>query len=99
MEDERWEATAGEIRARGVKALAVQTEVRDREAVQHLVEATVAVFGRIDVLLNNASVWLRAPLLEITETDWDAALNINLKGPFLCTQAVAPVMLAQGGGG
>ena len=55
-------------------------------------------FGRIDVLINSASIWLKSPFLEITEQDWDTALDINLKGPFLASQAVAPIMLEQGGG-
>ncbi len=55
-------------------------------------------FGRIDVLINNASVWLKSPLLEISEADWDLSLDVNLKGPFLLAQAVTPHMLAQEGG-
>jgi NAD(P)-dependent dehydrogenase (short-subunit alcohol dehydrogenase family) len=50
------------------------------------------------VLINSASVWLRAPFLEIEEADWDLALDVNLKGPFLCAQAAAPLMLEQGAG-
>ena len=56
--------------------------------------ATVEKFGRLDVLINNASVWLRAPFLKITEEEWDLALDINLKGSFFTAQAVAPVMLS-----
>jgi len=98
LDDEPWEETLSEIRAKGVEAIAVQTEIRDRDAVQNLVDTTVGQLGRIDVLINSASVWLRAPFLSITENEWDLSLDVNLKGPFLCTQAVAPVMQAQGTG-
>jgi NAD(P)-dependent dehydrogenase (short-subunit alcohol dehydrogenase family) len=92
---EDWENTLAEINALGVSGLAVQTEVRDSKQVHRLVEAAIQQHGRIDVLINNASVWLRSPMLEITEEEWDAALDINLKGPFLMTQAVAPHMIKQ----
>lgn len=98
LDDEPWADTQAAIAACGVGALAVQANVRDAAQVRHLVEATLERFGRIDVLINNASVWLKAPLLEITEAEWDTALDVNLKGPFLLSQAVAPHMLQQGGG-
>ncbi|MFP4345376.1 MAG: SDR family NAD(P)-dependent oxidoreductase [Anaerolineales bacterium] len=98
LEDEPWQQTLEEIRALGAEALAEQAEMRDAASIRHLVDATRERFGRIDVLVNNASVWLKAPFLEITEEAWDLALEVNLKGPFLCSQTVAPVMLEQGGG-
>ncbi len=55
-------------------------------------------FGRIDILVNNASVWLRAPFLQISQEAWQMALDVNLTGPFLMSQAVAPHMLKQGSG-
>ena len=98
LPDEPWAATLAEIEACGVRALAVQTEVRDAAQIRRLVAATVEKFGRVDVLINSASVWLKAPLADITEDAWDLAMDVNLKGPFLCSQAVAPHMLRQGGG-
>ena len=95
---EPWQETLHDIEALGVGALAMQVEVRDRAQVRRLVAATEERFGRIDVLLNSASIWLKAPFLEISEADWDAAMDVNLKGPFLCAQAVAPIMLRQGRG-
>lgn len=95
LEDEPWAETLEEIRTWGVKALAQQTEVRNAASVRNLVDATIEEFGRIDVLINNASIWLKSPFLEITEEAWDRALEVNLKGPFLCSQAVAPHMLRQ----
>ena len=58
----------------------------------------IARFGRLDILVNNASVWLRAPFLEITPEAWQLALDVNLTGPFLLSQAAAPQMLKQESG-
>jgi NAD(P)-dependent dehydrogenase (short-subunit alcohol dehydrogenase family) len=95
LPDEPWQQTQKEIEACGVKTLAQQTEIRDAAQVKRLIEFTVKKFGRVDVLINSASVWLRAPFLEITEEQWDMALDVNLKGPFLASQAVARCMLQQ----
>jgi 3-oxoacyl-[acyl-carrier protein] reductase/pteridine reductase len=80
------------------RSLAVQTEIRDAVQVKRLVDETVRKFGRVDVLINSASVWLKTPFLEISEEQWDLALDVNLKGPFLASQMVAPHMLAQKNG-
>ena len=98
FDDEPWEETKAEIEAFGVQTLVRKTEMRDSVQVNALVEAAVEKFGRVDVLINNASVWLRAPFLEITEEEWDHSLDANLKGPFLASQAVAPHMLKQESG-
>jgi NAD(P)-dependent dehydrogenase (short-subunit alcohol dehydrogenase family) len=82
----------------GASSLAVQTEIRDAVQVKRLVVETVKKFGRIDVLINSASVWLKTPFLEISEEQWDLSLDVNLKGPFLASQMVAPHMLAQKNG-
>jgi len=80
------------------KVLALPMDVREPGAPQRVVEQIIARFGRLDILVNNASVWLRAPFLEITREAWQAALDINLTGPFLMSQAVAPHMLKQQSG-
>lgn len=98
LESEPWAETLAEIEALGVEALAVQTEVRSAEQVRALVAAALERFGRVDILINNASVWLKSAFLEISEAEWDLAMDVNLKGPFLAAQAVAPHMLAQGQG-
>jgi NAD(P)-dependent dehydrogenase (short-subunit alcohol dehydrogenase family) len=95
LSDEPWQQTREEIESIGVKSLATQTEIRDAAQVKHLVDETVNKFGHVDVLINNASIWLKSPFLEITEAQWDLAIDVNLKGPFLTAQAVAPHMLAQ----
>jgi 3-oxoacyl-[acyl-carrier protein] reductase/pteridine reductase len=98
LDEEPWRETKAEIEGCGVRALAVQTEVRDAGQVKHLVDETVRAFGRLDVLINNASVWLKQPFLEISEEQWDLELDVNLKGPFLASQAAARPMIAQGRG-
>jgi NAD(P)-dependent dehydrogenase (short-subunit alcohol dehydrogenase family) len=95
LADEPWQQTQQEIEAYGVKSLARQVEIRSAEQVKSLVDETVAIFGRIDVLINSASVWLKSPFLEISEQQWDLAMDVNLKGPFLASQVAAHYMLDQ----
>ncbi|RPI87397.1 MAG: SDR family oxidoreductase [Chloroflexi bacterium] len=92
---EPWQVTMNDIESYGVKAFAKQVEVRNAAQVKRLVDETMAKFGRIDVLINNASVWLKSPFGEITEEQWDLAMDVNLKGPFFVSQAVAPHMTAR----
>jgi len=80
------------------KVYPLPMDVREPGAARRVVEQVIARFGRLDILVNNASVWLRAPFLEITREAWQMALDINLTGPFLMSQAVAPPMLKQGSG-
>lgn len=98
LDDEPWLETSKDIQGFGVEVMATQLEVRDQEQVDRFFKATVEKFGRIDVLINNASIWLKTPFMEITEKDWDLAQDINLKGPFLCSQAAARYMLDQKSG-
>ncbi len=93
LDNEPWQQTLADIESYGVKGIAVQTEVRSSQQVQHLVASTLEMFGQIDVLINNASIWLKSLFLDISEEDWDLAMDVNLKGAFLVSKAVAPVML------
>jgi NAD(P)-dependent dehydrogenase (short-subunit alcohol dehydrogenase family) len=97
-ESSPWQETLAEIRAHGVEGMALRMDVRERERPKACIQQVIDRFGRVDILVNNASVWLAAPLLEITREAWDAALEVNLTGPFLCSQAVAPYMLEQRSG-
>ena len=98
---EAGEAVAAGIREQGGDAIAIRTDVIDPDAVQALVDPTIAKWGRIDGLINNASLmsvlprgdWFRIPIDE-----WDRVMAVNLKGIFLCCRAVYPHMKAQGGG-
>lgn len=86
------------IQAAGLDAIAVAADVSDRESVRRMVDQTIDRFGRIDVLVNNAGVMVTKGLFETTEADWDLTLDTNLKGAYLCSKEVAPVMLRQGSG-
>jgi NAD(P)-dependent dehydrogenase (short-subunit alcohol dehydrogenase family) len=92
------EETAAGITARGGKAWFHPADVTDAQQVRRMVEAAVARWGRIDVLINNAGVDDESPFLEITEENWDRVVDTNLKGPFLVSQAVAREMVKSGGG-
>ena len=97
IEAETLRLAAADLAQRG-EVLAVECDVADPLQVQHSVDRTVAAFGRIDALVNNAGVAVFKPLLETTYEEWSRVLAVNLDGPFLCTQACARVMLANGGG-
>jgi NAD(P)-dependent dehydrogenase (short-subunit alcohol dehydrogenase family) len=78
--------------------LALPCDVADPVQVSAAVANTVARFGRIDALVNNAGIAVFKPLLETSYAEWARVMDVNLSGPFICTQACAPVMLANGGG-
>jgi meso-butanediol dehydrogenase/(S,S)-butanediol dehydrogenase/diacetyl reductase len=80
------------------RVLAIECDVRDAKQVKAAVRKTVRAFGRIDALVNNAGVAVFRPVLETTLADWNYVIATNLTGPFICTQACAPVMLETGGG-
>ena len=95
-EDGRLDATAQEIKQLGRRSLAVKADIRQKTDVENFVLRTIDEFGRIDILVNNAGVmpWDK-PLLECNETDWDDIIDTNLKGYFLCSQAVGQKMAEQ----
>jgi NAD(P)-dependent dehydrogenase (short-subunit alcohol dehydrogenase family) len=80
------------------RALAVECDVRDRDAVDALVDATVEEFGTVDCLINNAGASFMASFDDISENGWKTILDINLTGTFHCTQAAGRVMKESGGG-
>ena len=75
------------------EAIAVEADVSQAASVQRMLLQAVERFGGVDVLVNNAGIERQAPFLDKTEADWDAVLAVDLKGPFLCTQAVARDMV------
>ncbi|MFH0913796.1 MAG: glucose 1-dehydrogenase [Chloroflexota bacterium] len=89
------EATAQEIKKLGRAVITVKTDVSQKKEVERLIKAAIDRFGRIDILVNDAGISRRASLLEMSEEEWDEVLNVNLKGVFLCTQAVARQMIEQ----
>jgi len=80
------------------RALAIECDVADPAQVKSAVDKVQARFGRIDALVNNAGIAVFKPLLQTTFEEWSRVLDVNLSGPFLCAQACAPLMLANGGG-
>jgi NAD(P)-dependent dehydrogenase (short-subunit alcohol dehydrogenase family) len=93
------QAVVETIAGGGGEAIALQADVTQKAAVEDLIAQTVDAFGQIDVLINNAGVYPLASLLEMSEEDWDLVLDANLRSTFLCTQAAARQMIAQGTGG
>jgi len=87
------EKVAEEIQALGRRSLAVQTDIAIKSDVESLVQRTVAEFGAIDILVNNAAMNIMRPLIELREDGWDKVMNVGLKGYFLCSQAAAKVMM------
>jgi 3-oxoacyl-[acyl-carrier protein] reductase len=91
-------AVVDAIRSAGGEALAVRADVSRSADVDTLLRATLDAYGRIDILVNNAGIHIAKGVMETTEDDWDRTMDINLKGAYLCSKAVAPTMIAQGGG-
>ena len=89
------EATAQEIRNLGREALTVRTDVSNKKEVKKLIDTAIENFKKVDILVNNAGIEKRANFLEMSEEAWDEVLSIDLKGVFLCTQAVARHMIEQ----
>ena len=87
--------TAEECRRLGREAIASRVDVSKAEDVRRMVEETTGQWGRIDILINNAGVTRVDHITRLKEKDWDLCMNVNLKGTFLCCQAVVPVMIKQ----
>ncbi len=98
LADAAGERLAAELNGDGGQALYCHCNVADRLQVEAALAATLARFGKVDGLVNNAGIFKAAPFLEITESDWDAVLDVNLKGSFLVGQAVAREMVRAGRG-
>jgi NAD(P)-dependent dehydrogenase (short-subunit alcohol dehydrogenase family) len=89
---------AAHIQASGGNALPFQMDVTDRAQIDGVVQQLLGRFGRIDILVSNAGLYQVLPFEAITEAQWDRLMNVNLKGMFLCCQAVAGPMKQQGSG-
>ena len=92
-------AAAARLRALDRRVQAVAADVRSAEDVRRAVETAVAEFGSVDILVNNAGIFPFQPVQQMSEADWDRVIDVNLKGAFLCAQAAARQMRAQGHGG
>ena len=96
---EEAEQAARSVRASGRRAEIVQADLSQPSGCEALVRAAAEKLGRIDVLLNMASVYMRRSFDDLTAADWDGTLNVDLRASFLCALAVVPHMRRQGGGG
>ncbi len=92
------EEIAAQIRALGQRAMPIAGDVAQAADVRRMVEVGESL-GGIDILVNNAGIFPRVEFLDMTEAQWDEVLNVNLKGTFLCTQAVAQKLVERGRGG
>jgi NAD(P)-dependent dehydrogenase (short-subunit alcohol dehydrogenase family) len=89
---------AKKVTTQGGEARFVGVDVSNENDVLTLIEKTMAAYGRLDVLVNNAGLELTKKVTETTETEWDRLLDVNLKGVFLCSKAAIPAMRKHGGG-
>lgn len=92
LQAKKAKATADELRGFGVDSLAVEVDVSSESSVKNLAERAFGHFGCVDILVNDAGVYLRAPVVEMKEEDWDRTINVNLGGNFLCSRAFVPSM-------
>jgi NAD(P)-dependent dehydrogenase (short-subunit alcohol dehydrogenase family) len=92
------EQAADIARTAGRRAATFNADLSQPAAAATLVQSVVDTFGRLDILVNMASVYVQTPFAGLTAADWDAAINVDLRAAFLCAHAAAPHMKAQGGG-
>ena len=95
---ETLEQAAAELRETGAEALVVPTDVTSVDAVKHLIQRTLDVYQRVDILINNAGIGYFGPVVDFEPDDWDAVIGSNLKAVYLCAKYALPSMLEQGGG-
>lgn len=98
--EEEMAKVAGSIREAGGDCTAMALDVLDEAQVEAVVAATVERYGGLDILVNNAGIgYLMKPILEMSLSEWDAVIGVNLRGAFVCTKYAAERMVAQGRGG
>jgi meso-butanediol dehydrogenase/(S,S)-butanediol dehydrogenase/diacetyl reductase len=92
------EATSKAVQDRGAEVDWCKADVRSREDVEAAYERAVGCFGRVDVLVNNAGVWIEKPLLDFSDEEWELTMDTNVTGVYRCTRAVLPDMKARRSG-
>ena len=90
--------TAADAATNTRRAIAIEADCGDVASIDAMVARTIAEFGRLDVIVNNAGVTRYAPIMDLTEADWDRIHRVNAKGVFFCLQRAAKEMIRQGGG-
>src|SRR4029077_10094837 len=98
----RWRAKAEQgaaiVEAAGRRSAVLQADLSQPPACAALVDAAAAALGRLDILINMASVYVKHPFEALTAADWNASLDVDLRAAFLCAHAAVPHMRRQGGG-
>jgi 3-oxoacyl-[acyl-carrier protein] reductase len=95
---ERARRVAEDLTGKGLEAHPIEADVADRAQVDRMVRRTVERWGRLDILVNNAGTSMIAPSVELGEADWRRTIDVDLTGPFLCSQAAAREMIPRGRG-
>jgi NAD(P)-dependent dehydrogenase (short-subunit alcohol dehydrogenase family) len=98
IDQEKGKSLESELRHLGHEILFIASDIGNKVEVDAVIEQVLALHGRLDVLVSNAGIFKAAPFLEVSESDFDEVLRVNLKGAFLMGQAAARVMKDQGGG-
>ncbi len=97
---EEMDQIVNDIKANGGQAIAIPCDVRRSDQIENLIHSTIDSFGSLDIMVNNAGVgYIMEPFEDFKESSWDAVLDVNLKGAFLCSQGAARQMIKQGTGG
>ncbi|NIN97378.1 MAG: SDR family NAD(P)-dependent oxidoreductase [Anaerolineae bacterium] len=91
MEEQMLEVE-GEIKRKGGQALSIPKDITKKENIDHIITTTLDRFGTVDILINNAGILFTTPFLEVTEEEWDQVMDVNLKAPFLLSQAALKIM-------
>jgi NAD(P)-dependent dehydrogenase (short-subunit alcohol dehydrogenase family) len=99
VDDEWGQQCADELSARGYDALFCRTDVRDSRQVDALVEQAVARFGRVDILVHAAGVGVHKEIVDLSDDEWDLQIDVQLRGAFVLSRAVARRLIAQAEGG
>ncbi|MCL6443011.1 MAG: SDR family oxidoreductase [Alicyclobacillus sp.] len=98
LNEEAAQRVVAELRSVAPESMAIQVDVTDKASCQAMFQKVSETYGRIDIAGNNAGVSTMSRIIDLTEEEWDLNMNVNAKGVFLCTQAVLPYMIKQGGG-
>jgi len=98
-DEDRADKVLADCEAISENALLVKADVSTVEGAQALIGRAIAEFGRLDVLINNAAMVIDRPILDMTQSEWDSVVSVNLRGAFLCSQMAARQMMSQDEGG
>lgn len=98
LQGDKAKSVADELRILGRESYSIDVDVSSEASVRRLQQDSLGVFGRVDILINDAGIYPRARVVDMKEEDWDRTLNVNLGGNFLCCRAFVPGMRAQKSG-